>query len=526
MEYENENDAVPMAYANASEDSSVDTSSESEEEDIHTVDDKKIGSSKSKEIESDDTIMSMTKDELRILVFKLQKETQSKKTKTPTEKKPKGAPREKKAKAAPREKKTKAPPKEKKIIAPPKEKDEKANHFKDIETISPKPYNIHNPAEKKEAINYYKKHGTVIIMPFKSEEERREFCEACVTEIWNNIIDSAGYKTEIKEEMPYIKTQQDLDDFMGVLPDRISKHLKKLLGDHMFFHQGFGATCYNTSWHSKSAWKMRMDMLVVSFAQLLMKDGEEAYFSIDRTISKWLNEGESEFMHVDTSLFATKDDGDVQGKFCATEGCMILTPGSHLLTEEIKLVYPAIYPNAKPSDKKFALNPTADDPLNIFGQCKKMIVPAGCLVFWHDKVFHGVAKNKTGRVHWGFYLGFTNHIHNEGNDYHKSGKTQVQDRYDSWRHGVRPLAHPSCDPTHLYPNRFMNMHGILKSFIDKKMDKSNPQFDFSNRITAAGKSVTHLQENADVNYKAYPLSVEGRAFLVGKHNVEKFEWEF
>jgi hypothetical protein len=265
-----------------------------------------------------------------------------------------------------------------------------------------------------------------------------------------------------------------------------------------------------------------MDLTAV--AKLLMDTDKEVHFSIDRTISKWLEEGEDEFMHTDTAPFSKRDNGSIQGKFCATDGAFICSPGSHLLTEEVARLYPAIYPKTKKTAKKFGLSKTAEDPLHIIDNSVRVIVPAGCLILWHDNLFHGVAKNETGRVQWGCYVGWTNNI--ERKDYHKSGKDQVQDRYDSWRYGVRPIAHPSCDPTWLYPYRFMNMHQILGSFIRDKMDTSNPQYNFSNRLTASGKSVPHLQENADPKYKAYPLSEEGRAMLVGKHNVAKFEWDF
>ena len=417
----------------------------------------------------------------------------------------------------------------------------KQDFFGMIEKISPPAHDLSDPVQMAAAKVFYKTHGYVIVMPFRSEAERKAFCERCVAEIWNNLVNSAGYKPEIRAAIPIIQTQKDLDDFMGQLPAAIEQKMKTLLGDHLYFHVGFGATCYNTSWHSESAWKLRMDMLLASFVKTLMDDGEEAYFSIDRTISKWLNKGDAEFVHVDTKMGADKNDGTVNGKFCAVAGAFICTPGSHLLTEEVAILYPPIYKKHPKSSAKFALKPGLDDPLGLYSGSKRIIVPAGALILWHDNLFHGVAKNTSGAVQWGFYLGFTNNIFRTGLEYHKSGKSQIQDRYDSWRHGVRPLAHPSCDPTWLYPKQFQSTHGILGAFIRDKMDPSNPQYDFSQRMTTGAwvqpktggpkvwnppHMVPHLAENPDPNYRPYPLSLECRALLVGKHNVDAFDWDF
>ena len=455
-------------------------------------------------------------------------------SKVNTEKKGRGEPQPGKSKAAPKKTEKKAP----KMRTATKE-----DFFGMIEKISPRAHDLSDPVQKTAAKVFYEQNGYVIVMPFRSEAERKKFCEECVAEIWNNIVNSAGYKPEIRAQMPTIQTQQDLDDFMGQLPSHIKKKLKKLLDDHYFLHMGFGATCYNTSWHSESAWKLRMDMLIASFVKTLMPDGDEAYFSIDRTISKWLNMGDQAFVHVDTAPGAERNEGTVNGKFCATNSSFICTPGSHLLTEEVKIQYEPIYPALfkKQGAAKFALNPSKQDPLGLYSGSKRIIVPSGALILWHDNLFHGVAKNTSGAVQWGFYIGFTNNIFRTGFDYHKSGKSQVQDRYDSWRHGVRPLAHPSCDPTWLYPKQFQSTHGILGAFIRDKMDTSNPQYDFSQRMTTGtwvqpktggpkvwnpAHMVPHLVENPDPNYKPYPLSVEGRALLVGKHNVDAFDWGF
>jgi hypothetical protein len=437
-------------------------------------------------------------------------------------KKPRGAPKDKKPKA---------------------EKKKQNDPFANIERITPPVYDIIDPAQRIAAKAFHKENGYVVIMPFVSEEERTSFCKEAVTEIWNNIVNSAGYKPEIRAQMPMINTQEDLVDFMGQLPSHIKKQLKALLGDHHHFHMGFGATCYNTSFHSESAWRLRMDLLLASFVKTLMPDGDEAYFSIDRTISKWLNMGDQAFVHVDTAPGAERNEGTVNGKFCATNSSFICTPGSHLLTEEVKIQYEPIYPALfkKQGAAKFALNPSKQDPLGLYSGSNRVLVPAGCLILWHDNLFHGVSKNTSGAVQWGFYLGFTNNIFRTGFDYHKSGKSQVQDRYDCWRFGIRPEAHPSLDPTHLYPYKFQNFPNVLETFVKNKMDTSNPQYDFSQRMTIGawkypknggptvwtpGHLVAHLKELPDPTYTPYPLSIQGRALLVGAHNVDDFDWGF
>ena len=396
--------------------------------------------------------------------------------------------------------------------------------------LRPRVFYLNDPVDFLEAQTFYGTYGYVLVNPFKSEEERRDFCERTVKEVWNNLMNSVGYKPELLAKAPMINTKEDLEKFMGVLPQDIKKHMKKVFGDHHWFHQGFGASCYNSSFNAKVSWEMRMNHLLASFAGTLMREGDDVHFSIDRTISKWLKQGEHEFMHVDTPPFSGEHTDSVNGKFCATEGGFICAPGSHKLVASVKDLYSPLYGKPKPLQTKFALKKDRADPLQFFENARKVIVPAGSLILWHTDTFHGVVKNGQERVQWGFYLGFLNDI---GRDLYRetTGVHERDDRYNSWRLGTRPKAHPSCDPSKLYPERFKNFHGILEGFINKKMDRDDPRFDFSRRwtkgsITDPPKLVADLKELRDEAYKPPPLTLRGRQMLVGIDYVDHYPWDF
>ena len=77
----------------------------------------------------------------------------------------------------------------------------------------------------------------------------------------------------------------------------------------------------------------------------------------------------------------------------------IAVPGSHTLEflEEVQQHYGQHYPST-PSKPKTNLNSEKPDPLGLFAQFKRYIVPPYCLLLWNSRILHGHEKNHGTQV--------------------------------------------------------------------------------------------------------------------------------
>ena len=101
----------------------------------------------------------------------------------------------------------------------------------------------------------------------------------------------------------------------------------------------------------------------------------------------------------------------------------------------------------------------------------------------------------------------------------------LQYRFDVYSNGVAPQLFPSLDRVSLVSKRFLNFHSILGNYIEGRMDKTNPQYDFTKRkLQRKGPEtyVPHLVERPPVDYVPPPLTRRGQEMLVGKSRVEYF----
>ena len=138
--------------------------------------------------------------------------------------------------------------------------------------------------------------------------------------------------------------------------------------------------------------------------------------------------------------------------------------------EMIVAMYEEYYPQASANDAKFQLSPDKPDPLDLFDQCRAVVVPKGAVIFWSPWLLHGVAKLKTTAPAQSYiYLGFLPAV--DRPEYKNIAKiSEREDRIRSFEQGDAPKLYPSLDPICYYPKRFENNHNCLKKYADKTPD--------------------------------------------------------
>jgi hypothetical protein len=392
-----------------------------------------------------------------------------------------------------------------------------------LKELSVKTYDLSNKLDMEDAVVFYKRFGFVLVSPWYTLEEKERFCRRTVTTVWNDTMRSNCLEPELQEDIPMIEDAERLQEFMGELPSWISKKMTTLLKGQWFLNFGFGAPTYASSFNNKYAWRMRQNELIIELMQNIFGVGSEMYYSLDRVFAKCPGKGEAEFIHVDKQAFSKPDERSIQGKFCAVEGSFIGVPESHKWGINME-GYKAFY---KPNGDIFKLDPDKPDPLEIYAKARRIVVPAGNLIFWHPDLFHGVSTNKSKRIQFGFYLGYQMDVDRplykmKTGDKEENRTCEVEDRFNVYKTGVAPLLFPSCNKIQVYPWRFQNYPHILKAFTDR-MDKNSDQYDFSPRkLAKEERFVTHLVEKPPVGYTPPTLGKRGREMLVGRENVKRF----
>ncbi|KAJ1467148.1 hypothetical protein T484DRAFT_1756085 [Baffinella frigidus] len=401
------------------------------------------------------------------------------------------------------------------------------NTLKTLPLTPLKVFVISDPAEMDLAVAHFEKDGVGALSIFETEALRVAYCERAIRSITNSTLRACAYTTEIDNKLPYINDETDLKAMTGVFEGTSrAKGLFNAVGKSPFPHGGFGASAFGTSFNSEEIWELRGNELLAEFTRRVWGPGFEPHYTLDRSIFKVPNVGEDAINHTDRVPFAkTRDDiyKVIHGKMVLSEGGTFLCcPGSHLEEDEIERLYKPHYPNA--TGDKFGLNAGKPDPLNIFGRTVKYSIPQGVIVMWSTATWHAVVANQSGRVQYGFYVGFQSDVLRPRYKLVTS-VDEVTDRYNTWRFGQAPRAYPSCDKVQLYPFRWKNFIRLLESYLIK-VDKSSPRFDFSKRemSTKPGIFVPDMVEVPDPTYAPVRLSQLAREMLVGKDRVEAFDF--
>jgi hypothetical protein len=208
---------------------------------------------------------------------------------------------------------------------------------------------------------------------------------------------------------------EDHREFLGQVIGPLPAQRRKKFEAGWPLHRGFGACCDPAIFHLEGVWSIRQDPDLYKIASHI--SGEtRLWVDINRSIQKLPGQGDNEFLHFDFSPFAAVRLSDMDpsaprglcGKICYTQSRFVCVPGTHsrAFLEDFVSKYAQHYPNVKPSDKKFGLVKDKPDPLNLVARKRCLVIPRGCLVFWHSRLLHGQMKTPlSDPVEYGSYIG-------------------------------------------------------------------------------------------------------------------------
>ena len=294
------------------------------------------------------------------------------------------------------------------------------------------------------AVDLYKQHGFVIIRVADAVE-----CKNMIREQWHNIICKQGFIDRLHSNGgqggPVVKLDNgnvttDEIKILGILQSSLTPENLTEFENHWTQHSAFGASCDPQSMHMPGVWKHRQNEKLYEFAKSVT-GASKLWADLNRCIHKLPKKGDKAFLHWDCDPRFEKDkplEEFIQGKLMWTDSQFIAVPGSHTNavmkeycekfkkgqpTETKRLEKPspsAKIPNArsvkKPNPKAKTPKPVAkwnirtdpeSDPLKFWDQQVRYLIPAGCVVFWSNKLVHGhtVAIDKNP-IEWGMYIGY------------------------------------------------------------------------------------------------------------------------
>jgi hypothetical protein len=262
----------------------------------------------------------------------------------------------------------------------------------------------------------YNKHGIVCI----SLQQKID-----VHTVVGQMLDTLLYLPYINEHMLnlrsqswhefHIKNPADCKEIITELirPTLMKENLKRLQ-QSCPPHREFGVQCTPPSFHGPWANKLCQDpeiYNVVTTIVPLEEDNIGLNCNINRSIYLLPGQGHRAMLHwdCDPREQTTGSEKSLQGKVCFTLGNFISVPGTHIkkFLDEFYPLYDPLYPGRKMGQAKYGLDPTKEDPLDLFGRKCVFTVPGGSLVLWNTKLLHGhPTLGDDECISFGCYLGF------------------------------------------------------------------------------------------------------------------------
>jgi hypothetical protein len=369
-------------------------------------------------------------------------------------------------------------------------------------------YAISDPVVLPYAVEDYKNFGLVVCRLFDEKT-----CKSRVLEQIEEIVLAQPWTPKSIIDAYAENKKKFVDSMMAPIDKKNTKAFPslKVLEDAWPLHRGFGACCDPAAFHLPGVWEVRQDPLLYKLASALTGT-DDLWVDVNRSIQKLPGQGEEEFLHWDLNPFACVDVDDqaICGKVVYTDASFFYSPGTHTaaFNAEFRRLYAEHY-TVPAGAAKFAIDPAKPDPLSLCAKAERIVVPAGCAVFWHPRLLHGVIKNTSNKIQWGMYVGFFKA--GSRRRYEETcGIDEREDRIASYREGRAPKLWPSFDPIQFYPKRFRNFPRILQGYIDK-MPKDHPSI--TTRTTKQGKVVPHLLPWPVTGYVPPALSSLGRRLL-------------
>lgn len=256
-------------------------------------------------------------------------------------------------------------------------------------------------------------------------------------------------------------------------------------------HREFGAPCTPQSFHNPWANALRQDPDIYNVATTIvpLEEGESGLnCDINRSIYLLPGQGQRAMLHWDCDPREQTPGSkkSLQGKVLFTPGKFICVPGTHTkkFLDEFYPLYDPLYPRRKMGQAKYGLDPTKEDPLDLFGRERAFTVPGGSLVLWNTKLLHGhptLGLNECISI--GCYLGFGPEISAED----RAGRQALH------RQGAVPLLWPSRDKVRFFPAKYDNFPRLLESMVTKKLSDEARKQLLTTHVTLKGKIVPHVR---------------------------------
>lgn len=302
----------------------------------------------------------------------------------------------------------------------------------------------------------------------------------------------------------------------------LDKETRERYHDAAPFHSGFGAACDPQVFHLPEVWELRQDPRLYRAASAVLGGRTDLWVDVNRSIQLMPGKGDDEFLHWDIPFFFTPyaPDTALGGKvmFNHGGGFFVCVPGSNTaeMHAAIRAAYMPLYPEAKPTDAKFGLDPKKPDPLGLIAARRAVRVGRGCGVFWSTRTLHGVQRNpaKTGWIQFGTYVGFYG-AGSRAEYKRRCGVDETDDRVGSYLEGRAPIMYPSYDRIHYYPFRYQN---FPEKQLGPYVAKTRPDWPGLSKRTLQsgpnkGKLVDHMVPVLDPHYVPPPLTELGERLL-------------
>ena len=303
-------------------------------------------------------------------------------------------------------------------------------------------------------------------------------------------------------------------------------------------HKSFGACSDDAVFHLPHVWDVRQNPHLFQVAKKLLKNNDNLWVDINRSIQKLPKMGEDEFLHWDLDMFSEySEDQGIQGKVAYTDSQFVCVPGTHTkafhaeFNEKYRPLYP---PSSKKKVAKFNFDQKKEDPLELKDKACTFLLPAGCVLFWSSHLLHGQKKTPTDApIEFGMYLGYMpaidrpeyetaaknqrTHIDKRFNGigYLNNGRplTEAADRIYSYKNGVAPILWPSLDPIHFYPYQFESTYGQLEIVLNKMSDEAKDLYETKEYTIGQKKEIRSILPWKNEGYIPYPLTDLGKKLL-------------
>ena len=253
----------------------------------------------------------------------------------------------------------------------------------------------------------YANNGIVFIRVANKDD-----CQKMIAEQWTNIICKQGFVERADGPHVWVGGQRtnDLSVIVPMLDQPLSHQNDTEFKNYWPMHSDFGACCDPHSFHMPMVWKQRENPFLYEFAKNAMGRGD-LWADLNRCIHQLPGMGSQESLHWDCDpRQAVKSELQtmIQGKLMWSESQFVAVPGSHKLDEIKQYVAFREQDFKKIQGVMPKCNISRDkDELGYWKRQVKYRVPAGCVVFWSNKLVHGHKKTPMrSPIEWGMYIGY------------------------------------------------------------------------------------------------------------------------